>query len=60
MLDGLVDQPTREIKATAKDFEDLQTGKGNPAMMFMMGKIKVSNLGEVLKFVEYFDKIHPY
>lgn len=60
VLDGLTDDPTCVITAKAKDFEDLQMGKGNPAMMFMMGKIKVSNLGEVLKFVEYFDKIHPY
>lgn len=60
VLDGLVDEPTCEIKANAKDFEDLQMGKGNPAMMFMMGKIKVSDISEVLKFVEYFDKIHPY
>ncbi|MBL0308369.1 MAG: SCP2 sterol-binding domain-containing protein [Bacteroidetes bacterium] len=57
ILDGLVDEPTCEIKASAKAFEDLQQGKGNPAMLFMMGKIKVSNLNEVLKFVEYFDRI---
>lgn len=60
VLDGLVDEPTCVIQSKAKDFEDLQQGKGNPAMMFMMGKIKVSNLSEVLKFVEYFEKIHPY
>jgi putative sterol carrier protein len=58
VLDGLVDEPTCEIKAKATDFEDLETGKGNPAMMFMMGKIKVSNIGEVMKFIQYFDTIH--
>jgi len=57
VLDGLVDEPTCEIKAKATDFEDLEQGKGNPAMMFMMGKIKVSNIGEVMKFITYFDKV---
>lgn len=56
--EGLVDEPTCEIKAKATDFEDLELGKSNPAMMFMMGKIKVSNVGEVMKFIQYFDTIH--
>jgi alkylation response protein AidB-like acyl-CoA dehydrogenase/putative sterol carrier protein len=57
VLDGLVDEPTCEIKAKASDYEDLEHGRGNPQMMFMMGKIKVSNLGEVMKFVTYFSRI---
>ena len=57
VVDGLVDTPTCEIKAKAKDYEDLEHGRGNPQMMFMMGKIKVSNLSEVLKFVTYFNRI---
>ena len=55
--DGLVGEPTCEIKAKATDYEDLELGRGNPQMMFMMGKIKVSNLGEVMKFVTYFHRI---
>ena len=55
--DGLVDTPTCEIKAKASDYEDLELGRGNPQMMFMMGKIKVSNLGEVMKFITYFHRI---
>jgi alkylation response protein AidB-like acyl-CoA dehydrogenase/putative sterol carrier protein len=55
--DGLIDTPTCEIRAKASDYEDLELGRGNPQMMFMMGKIKVSNLGEVLKFVTYFARI---
>ncbi len=57
VLDGLVDEPTCVIKAKASDYEDLEHGRGNPQMMFMMGKIKVSNLGEVMKFVTYFNRI---
>lgn len=55
--DGLVGAPTCEIKAKAKDYEDLELGRANPQMLFMMGKIKVSNLGEVMKFVTYFNRI---
>lgn len=57
VLDGLVDEPTCEIRAKASDYEDLEHGRGNPQMMFMMGKIKVSNLGEVMKFITYFSRI---
>lgn len=57
VLDGLVDEPTCVIKAKATDYEDLEHGRGNPQMMFMMGKIKVSNLSEVMKFVTYFNRI---
>jgi acyl-CoA dehydrogenase len=57
ILDGLVDTPTCEIRAKATDYEDLELGRGNPQMMFMMGKIKVSNLGEVMKFITYFHRV---
>ncbi len=55
--EGLVGQASCEIKAKASDYEDLELGRGNPQMMFMMGKIKVSNLGEVMKFITYFSRI---
>ena len=57
VADGLVGDPTCEIKAKATDYEDLELGRGNPQMMFMMGKIKVTNLGEVMKFITYFERI---
>jgi acyl-CoA dehydrogenase len=55
--DGLVGEPTCVITAKASDYEDLELGRGNPQMMFMMGKIKVSNLGEVMKFITYFNRL---
>lgn len=55
--DGLIGEATCEIKAKASDYEDLELGRGNPQMMFMMGKIKVSNLGEVMKFITYFTRV---
>ncbi len=55
--DGLNGEATCVITAKASDYEDLELGRGNPQMMFMMGKIKVSNLGEVMKFITYFQRL---
>ncbi len=55
--DGLNGEATCVISAKANDYEDLELGRGNPQMMFMMGKIKVTNLGEVMKFVTYFNRL---
>jgi len=55
--DGLNGTATCVINAKASDYEDLELGRGNPQMMFMMGKIKVSNLGEVMKFVTLFSRV---
>jgi alkylation response protein AidB-like acyl-CoA dehydrogenase len=55
--DGLNGDATCVITAKASDYEDLELGRGNPQMMFMMGKIKVSNLGEVMKFITYFQRL---
>ena len=55
--DGLQGEATCVITAKATDYEDLELGRGNPQMMFMMGKIKVSNLGEVMKFITYFERL---
>lgn len=55
--DGLNGDATCVITAKASDYEDLELGRGNPQMMFMMGKIKVSNLSEVMKFITYFQRL---
>ncbi|MBS1619290.1 MAG: SCP2 sterol-binding domain-containing protein, partial [Bacteroidetes bacterium] len=39
------------------DYADIETGKTNPQMAFMMGKIKISNLGEMMKFMGLFRKM---
>jgi acyl-CoA dehydrogenase len=57
VADGLSGEPTCVITAKATDYEDLELGRGNPQMMFMMGKIKVTNLGEVMKFITYFKRL---
>ena len=55
--DGLVGTPTCEVKAKAADYVDIELGRTNPQMAFMMGKIKISNLGEMMKFMGLFRKL---
>jgi acyl-CoA dehydrogenase len=55
--DGLHGTPTCEVKAKGQDYVDIETGKTNPQMAFMMGKIKISNLGEMMKFMGLFKKL---
>ncbi len=40
------------VTANDTDFVDIVSGKTNPMMAFMMGKIKVSNQGEMLKYAK--------
>ena len=54
--EGLQGTPTCEVKAKASDYVDIETGVTNPQMAFMMGKIKISNLGEMMKFMGLFTK----
>jgi putative sterol carrier protein len=55
--DGLVGTPTCEVKAKAADYIDIEMGRTNPQMAFMMGKIKISNLGEMMKFMGLFRRL---
>ncbi|MCS6933707.1 MAG: acyl-CoA dehydrogenase family protein [Chitinophagales bacterium] len=55
--DGLHGEASCVISAAATDYEDLELGRANPQMMFMMGKIKVSNLNEVMKFTSLFKRL---
>lgn len=55
--DGLHGAATCVVTASANDYEDMELGRSNPQTMLMMGKIKVSNLGEIMKFAGYFKRI---
>lgn len=54
VADGLQGTATCVIKAKAKDYEDVLMGRTNAQMAVMMGKIKISNLGEMMKFMGAF------
>ncbi|MFM2306890.1 MAG: hypothetical protein RLZZ367_1559, partial [Bacteroidota bacterium] len=44
------------IKTKAQVYVDLETGKANPQMALMMGKVKVSNLPAMMQFAKCFRK----
>ena len=55
--DGLNGEPKCVVRAKAVDYEDVELGRTNPQMAVMMGKIKISNLGEMMGFVNYFQRL---
>jgi putative sterol carrier protein len=55
--EGLAGEPDCVITAEASDFEDAELGRVNKQMAVMMGKIKISNLGAMLKFIGMFNDI---
>jgi putative sterol carrier protein len=55
--DGLTGTPNCLIKAKDKDYEDVELGRTNAQMAVMMGKVKISNIGEMLKFIELFKRL---
>jgi putative sterol carrier protein len=55
--EGLHGEPSCVISAQATDFEDAELGRTNKQMAVMMGKIKISNLGAMLKFIGMFKDI---
>ena len=55
--EGLHGEPDCVISAAANDFEDAEEGRVNRQMAVMMGKIKISNLGAMLKFIGMFRDI---
>lgn len=55
--DGLNGEADCVISSEASDFEDAELGRVNKQMSVMMGKIKISNLGAMLKFIGMFRDI---
>lgn len=54
VLDGLDGEPKCVVKADAGLLVDVVTGKTNPMMAVLMGKIKISNQGEMIKYAKIF------
>ena len=55
--EGLKGEAKCIVRAKATDYEDVELGRTNPQMAVMMGKIKISNLGEMMGFVNYFSRL---
>lgn len=57
--EGLSGEPDCVISAESTDFEDAELGRVNKQMQVMMGKIRISNLGAMLKFMGMFRDLEP-
>ncbi|MEN8137335.1 MAG: acyl-CoA dehydrogenase family protein [Bacteroidota bacterium] len=55
--DGLEGEADCKVKAKDKIYEELELGKRNPEMAVMTGKIKISNLAEMMKFTKMFKRL---
>ena len=54
ILDGLQGAEKCKITAKSETLMRIVRGEENPTMAVMMGKIKISNLGEMMKFAPKF------
>lgn len=52
--DGLNGDPKCVVQTSDQILEDIVSGKQNPQMAVFMGKMKISNLGEMMKFAKPF------
>lgn len=57
LLTGLVGTPNCVIEAVDSDYADIETGKIDPQMAFMTGKIKVSEVMQMMQFTRMFHKV---
>jgi putative sterol carrier protein len=55
--DGFQGTPSCLVTTSDQVYEDTELGRTNPQMAVMMGKIKISNLGEMMKFVGLFKRL---
>jgi putative sterol carrier protein len=51
-LEGLSGSPEVALKADADDFVKIASGDMNPMMAVMMGKLKISNPGAMMKYAK--------
>ena len=52
VLEGHLGEAKCTVKATDKVLTDILEGKQNPQMAVLMGKLKISNLSEMMKFAK--------
>lgn len=58
VTEGLEGEPKCLVSATDKVYEDIELGRTNAQMAFMMGKIKISNIMAMMKFINCFERLH--
>jgi alpha-methylacyl-CoA racemase len=56
---GLNGNPHCVVKTKSSIYIDLETGKANPQMTIMMGRVKISNIAAMMQFAKCFRKFDP-
>ncbi|MBI4917973.1 MAG: CoA transferase [Acidobacteria bacterium] len=56
---GLAGDPTCVVRMKGETYVAIETGRINPQVAFMMGKVKVSNIAEMMMFVKAFRPAGP-
>jgi alpha-methylacyl-CoA racemase len=59
LVEGFVGTADCMVKTKASVYVDLETGKANPQMALMMGRIKISNIAAMMQFAKCFRKFDP-
>lgn len=54
LTQGLQGTPTCTVTTKAKTYVELETGKANPQMALMTGKVKISNIAAMMQFAKCF------
>jgi len=52
--EGLHGQASCVVKTKDKTYKDIELGRANPQLAFMMGRVKVSNVSEMIKLASMF------
>lgn len=56
---GLAGRADCKIETKASMYVDLETGRANPQMALMLGKVKISNIAAMMQFAKCFRKFDP-
>jgi acyl-CoA dehydrogenase len=54
---GLQGEPKCTVKTSDKIYRDIELGRTNPEVAFMMRKIRISNLKELMQFTKMFQRL---
>lgn len=57
VADGHQGESTCKVTAADTVYEDVELGRTNPQMAVMMGKIKINNIGAMMRFVGLFERL---
>lgn len=58
--EGFIGEAKCVVQAKDEVYEDVEWGRTNAQMAFMFGKIKVSDIGEMLDFIGMFHRCEDY